>query len=190
MVQQLVSLNISNIKETKEEQCKEKDFTYIFETYYKRVYNFIYYRVNCHYTSEDLTSQVFEKIMVNIETYSKNKSPFEVWLFAISRNVVNDYFRGLKKYKIFSLDLIKDFVSRKQTPEAIVEIAETNDELLKALRVLDQREKNIIALKFGAELKNKEIAEILHLTESNVGVILYRIMKKLKTQLEKEDKYE
>lgn len=190
MIQRLIALDMSNINEIEEELCKKKDFTYIFETYYKRVYNFIYYRVNCHYTSEDLTSQVFEKVMVNIETYSKNKSPFEVWLFAISRNVVNDYFRSLKKHKTFSLDLIKEFVSRKQTPEDIVDIAETNDELLKALGVLNEREKSIVALKFGAELKNKEIATILNLTESNVGVILYRTMKRLKTQLEKEDKYE
>lgn len=190
MIQGLVSLDISNINESEEELCKKKDFTYIFENYYKRVYNFIYYRVNCQYTSEDLTSQVFEKIMVNIETYSKSKSPFEVWVFAISRNVVNDYFRSLKKHRTLSLDLIKDFVSKKKTPEDMVEIMETNDELLKALRILDEREKNIVALKFGAELRNKEIATILNLTESNVGVILYRTMKKLKTQLEKEDKYE
>ena len=190
MIQRLVSLDISSISESGEELCKEKDFTYIFETYYKRVYNFIYYRVNCHYTSEDLTSQVFEKIMINIETYSKTKSSFEVWLFAISRNVVNDYFRSLKKYKTFSLEVIKEFVSRKQTPEDIVEIAETNYELLKALRVLNERERNIVALKFGAELRNKEIATILNLTETNVGVMLHRIMKKLKIELEKEDKYE
>ena len=190
MIQGLVSLDMTNINENEEELSKEKDFTYIFETYYKRVYNFMYYRVNCHYTSEDLTSQTFEKIMANIETYSKNKSPFEVWVFAISRNVINDYFRSLKKHRTFSLDLVKEFVSRKKTPEDIVEMVETNDELLKAIKVLDEREKNIVALKFGAELKNKEIATILDLTESNVGVILYRTMKKLKIQLEKEDKYE
>lgn len=189
-MQNLVSLDISNIKESEEGISKENDFTSIFEIYYKRVYNFIYYRVNCHYTSEDLTSLVFEKIMVNIGTYSKNKSPFEVWVFAISRNVVNDYFRSQNKHRTFSLDLVKEFVSKKQTPDNIVEIAETNDELMGALKVLDEREKSIVALKFGAELKNKEIASILNLTESNVGVILYRSMKKLKTQFEKGDKYE
>ena len=45
----------------------------------------------------------------------------------------------------------------------------------------------MIALKFGANLKNVEVAEILNLTESNVGVILYRAMKRLKKELEKED---
>jgi len=185
-VQQIVLVDILDKKETRKDLCgKEKDFTYIFETYYKRVYNYIYYRVNCHHTAEDLVSQVFEKVMLKIDTYSKDKSPFEVWLFAIARNTINDYFRSSKKHKFLSIDTIKELVSKKKTPEDIVEIYETNDELLKALKILDIREQNIVALKFGAELKNVEIAEMLNLTESNVGVILYRTVKRLKKELER-----
>lgn len=182
----LALIDTSYKKEAQENLCKEKELAYIFEIYYKRVYNFIYYRVNQHYTAEDLTSQTFEKVMLKINTYSKNKSPFEVWLFAIARNVVNDYFRKLQKYKLFSLDKIKELISPKKNPEDIVQITEINKELAKALNILNEREKNIIALKFGADLKNVEIAEVLELTESNVGVILFRAMKKLKKELERE----
>ena len=185
-MQQIVLVDILDKKETRKDLCgKEKDFTYIFKSYYKRVYNYIYYRVNCHHTAEDLVSQVFEKVMLKIDTYSKDKSPFEVWLFAIARNTINDYFRSSKKYKFLSIDSIKELISKKKTPEDIVETSETNDELLKALRILDTREQNIVALKFGAELKNVEIAEMLNLTESNVGVILYRTVKRLKKELER-----
>lgn len=134
-----------------------------------------------------MTSQIFEKVMSRIDTYNKEKAPFEVWLFGIARNVVNDYFRDLKKYRVFSMDSIKELASSKKSPEDIIEIKEINGELFKALKILDMREQNIIALKFGANLKNVEIAEILNLTESNVGVILYRTMKKLKKELEKEE---
>jgi RNA polymerase sigma-70 factor (ECF subfamily) len=167
-------------------QNKELDLTYIFETYYKRIYNYIYYRVNSNEEAEDLTSQVFGKVMLKIDTYSKSKSPFEVWMFAIARNVVNDYFRSLKKHRLFSIDKIKELMSRENNPEDIVLIAETNDKLSKALKVLNSKERNIVALKFGGNLKNKEIAEILDFTESNVGVILYRVMKKLKVEMERE----
>jgi RNA polymerase sigma-70 factor (ECF subfamily) len=180
-MEQLTLLNSLDAEDT-----KEKEFTHIFETYYKRVYNYIYYRVNCHYTAEDLTSQVFEKVILKISTYSEGKSPFEVWLFAIARNSVSDYFRKLKKYKLFSIDKIKELVSREKNPENIVLVAETNDKLSQALKILNSRERNIIGLKFGANLKNKEIAEILAITESNVGVILYRTMKKLKKEIERE----
>ncbi len=180
-MQQLTLLDHLNDKE-----IEENELTYIFEVYYERVYNYIFYRVSCHHTSEDLTSQVFEKIVLKISTYSQDKSPFEVWLFAIARNTVNDYFRSIKKQKLFSLDTIKELVSREKTPEDFVVTGETNDKLLRALRILNSRDRNIIALKFGSNLKNNEIAKILGITESNVGVILYRTMKKLKKEIERE----
>lgn len=183
-MQQIV--NIINKKESDQVLYCEEDFAYIFETYYKRVYNYIYYRTNSYHGTEDLTSQIFEKVMIRIDTYNKAKGPFEVWLFGIAKNVVNDYFRSIKKQKVFPIDSIKELISTKKSPEDMIEIEETNKELLKALKVLDLRERNIIALKFGANLKNLEVAEILNLTESNVGVILYRSMKKLKKELEKE----
>lgn len=168
------------------EKSKEKDFTYIFETYYKRIYNYIYYRINCNEDAEDLTSEVFEKVMIKINTYSEDKSPFEVWLFAIARNIINDYFRRLKKRKIFSIDKLKKLISTEKNPEDTFIKSETNNELLKALNILNTKERNIVAFKFGGNLKNKEIAEIMEVTESNVGVILYRTMKKLKKEMERE----
>lgn len=163
---------------------KEEEFSEIFKAYYKRVYNYIYYRVNCQYVAEDLTSEVFEAVMVKRDSYSKEKAPFEVWVFAIARNKVNDHFRGLKKRNFFSLDVIKDFISGDKTPESEAIEAEENRELFKALETLDKRERNVVALKFGAQLKNIEIAQVLDITESNVGVILYRTMKKLKKEIE------
>ena len=59
------------------------------------------------------------------------------------------------------------------------------------MNILNERDRNIVSLKFGANLKNQEIAQILDITESNVGVILYRTMKKLKKKIEEErEQYE
>lgn len=185
-MQQVILTNSLNKEETKDNLHGEREADCIFEAYYKRVYNYIYYRVNSHYTTEDLASQVFEKILLKINTYSEKKSPFEVWLFAIARNVVNDYYRSLKIQRIFSIDTIKELVSKEKTPEEIIVSEEMNDNLLQTMDILNKRERNIIALKFGANLRNKDIAEILDITESNVGVILYRLLKKLKQQIERE----
>ncbi|MDO3681851.1 sigma-70 family RNA polymerase sigma factor [Paenibacillus ehimensis] len=165
----------------------ESQFTYIFETYYKRIYNYVGYRVNCHSTAEDLTSQVFEKVLNKIDTYSPGKSPFEVWLFALARNVVNDYFRRQKRHKFFSLEGLKELVSGSKGPESLFIQREFNDNLQKALDALSAKERNMVALKFGAELKNTEISELLGISEDNVGVQCYRIMKKLRKILESEE---
>lgn len=189
-MQHIALINIPDKREIEKNLNIEADFTYIFETYYKRVYNYIFYRINSYHEAEDLTSKVFEKIMVKIDTYSEEKSKFEVWVFSIARNVINDYFREIKRNKVLSIDYFKDLISNEKGPEDIVAISETNDELFKALRVLDARERNIIALKFGANLRNTEIAGILGITESNVGVILYRTMKRLRRELGEGNKYE
>ncbi|SNT20565.1 RNA polymerase sigma-70 factor, ECF subfamily [Anaerovirgula multivorans] len=188
-MQQLALMNALYKKDSKENIYNGEAFTYIFETYYKRIYNYIYYRVDCQATAEDLTSQVFEKTMLNISKYAEEKAPFEVWLFAIARNVVKDYFRSFKKHSIlsFSIDKMKQLVSREKTPEDMILTIETNARLAKAVKILDERERNIIALKFGGNLKNNEIAKILDITESNIGVILYRSMRKLKKEMEKEE---
>lgn len=94
-------------------------FTTIFETYYKRIFNYIAYRVSSLYTAEDLTSLVFEKTLAKLSTYSQEKAPLEVWLFAIARNVVNDHYRSFKRKIFFSLDAVKELVSSRKDPEKL-----------------------------------------------------------------------
>lgn len=159
----------------------------IFEAYFTRVFKYIRYRVDCEYTAEDLTSQVFEKMLAKLGTFRADRSPFEVWLFAIARNTVNDYFRRRKRQRLFSLDLFKEAASGEQGPESRAIAKEAEEDLHLALQSLKPRERNILALKFGAGLKNIQIAELTGIGESNVGVMLFRIMKKIKLQLERVD---
>lgn len=180
-------INITDVNsEEKSVQYEDKKqiFTHIFNLYYKRVYNYTYYRVNNREHAEDLTSIIFEKVLSKIWTYSKSKANFEVWLFTIAKNTINDFFRKQKRRKIVSLDSIFNMVSKEKGPEDIVVNKEVNNELGEALGTLSIEERNILAYKFGADLKNKEIAQILNISESNVGVKLHRIMKKLKSNLE------
>ena len=104
-------------------------------------------------------------------------------MFAIARNTVNDYHRKQKKRQWFSLDVVQGFVSSRKDPEKLFLNEERSDKLIVALNTLNERERNLIALKFGACLRNTEVAEITGLSESNIGVILYRAMKKLKIEL-------
>jgi RNA polymerase sigma-70 factor (ECF subfamily) len=161
----------------------ELQFTEIFETYYKRIFNYIAYRVSCRYTAEDLASLVFEKTLSKLTGYSREKAPLEVWLFAIARNVVNDYYRSQARHRLFPLEAIRELVSGKKEPEALILEGERSSRLNLALDTLSAKERNIIALKFGAGLKNTEIAQVTGITESNVGVILYRSMRKLKAEI-------
>lgn len=161
-------------------------FKEIYETYYKRVYNYISYRINNHHDTGDLVSQVFERVIQKYSTYDPKWSVFEAWLIGIARNTVTDYLRTQKKNFNISLDYVIGFISGSSQPEEVIVINENNASLVKALAKLSEKERNIVALKFAAELKNTDIAEVMGISDSNVGVILFRSLKKLRKELEKE----
>lgn len=161
-------------------------FKEIYEAYYKRVYNYVSYRINNHHDTADLVSQVFERAMHKYGSYDPEGSVFEAWLIGIARNTVTDYFRAQKKNFNISLDSVIDFISGKSQPEEVVVINESNASLIKALAKLSGKERNIVAMKFAAELKNTDIARVMGISDSNVGVILFRSLKKLRRELERE----
>lgn len=163
------------------------EFEQIYDQYYKRVYNFNYYRTKNQGVTEDLTSLVFEKVITKINTYDKNKSSFEVWLFAIARNNLNDYFRRQKRYPWESLDNVIEMSSNEYSPESKVIEDEEKIQLLKAVDKLKEKEKTIIAYKYGAGLKNKEIASLMKMKEKTIATRLYRILQKIRRNLEESE---
>lgn len=167
-------------------QEKTIDLTYIFNAYYKRVYNYNYYRTHNQVVSEDLTSITFEKVLSNIQSYKPEKAEFEVWLFTIARNVLNDYFRTQKKYPWDSIEKVFETVSSEESLEHHMILNEEKDYLLQSVKKLKDTERALIAYKYGAGLKNKEIAMIMGMKEKTVSVILYRALQKLKAKLEVE----
>lgn len=177
----------ANPETTCNHQITKESISEIFESYYERIFNYISYRTGNRYTAEDLTSQVFEKIVAKYHTYQPGRRPLEVWIFKIAKNTLSDYFRASQRHPTCSLDGIEEKASKQSGPETAVISKESELSLLQALSVLTSKERQIIALRFGAGLKNVEIARIVNNSESNVGVILFRSMKKLKRELERED---
>ncbi|TKI54000.1 sigma-70 family RNA polymerase sigma factor [Brevibacillus antibioticus] len=167
------------------ESMSTETFAQIYGAYYKRVYKYICYRINNHYAAEEICSHVFEMVISKYSSFSPDKSNFEVWLFAIARNAVTDYFRLQKKRISFSLDSILNLVLPKSSPEDIVIRDDHHQALFQALAKLSDKERNIIAMKYAAGLKNAEIAELLGVSGSNIGVVLYRCLKKLQMELQK-----
>lgn len=162
----------------------QADFvTDIYNEYYNKIYKYTLYRVGDHSATEDLVSEVFEKVIVKYYTYNPNKAKLNTWLFAIANNTIINHYKK-SQYQAASSGL-----ERMQSPQNLEDavIAKENKELLlKAIRCLDERQRNVIALKFGANLTNRDIAQMLNLTESNVGTILYRSIKRLRDVLNEQ----
>ena len=155
----------------------------IYDHYFSRVYNYARYRVGDAATADDLTTEVFERVLLHIGGYRAERAPFAAWLFAIARNVVNSHLRAQRRRRWLSLEALRHHASAEPRPEEAVIGNETHAELLAAVARLSERERDLIALKFAAGLTNRRIAEISGLGESNVGVILYRAVRRLRARL-------
>ena len=163
-------------------------FRQLYEEYMPRVYRYIRFKVNDVALTEDITSTVFEKALVNFNKYSKDKASFATWLFTIARNVVIDYYRTTKQRETVTLDdSVMTMTSRNEpSPNEDLEKKEEKEYLRSCLLMLSNEEQEIIRLKFGAELSNRQIARITSMSESNVGTKLYRAVKKLRDSFQEQ----
>jgi RNA polymerase sigma-70 factor (ECF subfamily) len=158
-------------------------FSQVYHEYYPKIYKYTLYRVGDHNTAEDLVSEIFEKVLVNYHTYNPQKGSFSTWIYTIANNNIINYYK--KNHRNSSINF-EQIDSKYQLEDSIIE-QELKEDLLKAILCLDERQRNIIALKFGANLTNREIARMMDLTDSNVGTVLYRSLKHLRDILKEHE---
>ncbi len=161
-----------------------EQFTRLYETHLTQVLTYMSYRCDDEATAEDLTAQVFERVLNHLSTYKAGESPFEAWLFAIARNVVADFYRKKRLRGWLSWEKLQRKPEQNPSTETMIEKSERQQSLFAALRTLKPRERDLLALRFGAEFTNRKIAAQTGLSEQNVAVIIYRALKKLKQILE------
>jgi RNA polymerase sigma-70 factor (ECF subfamily) len=158
-------------------------FAAIYDHYFPRVYNYARYRVGDAQTADDVTAHIFERVLRRLGEYRPERRPFAAWLFAIARNAVNDHLRAQRRHPWLSLDALRDRASAAPPPEEVVERDEGRSALLAAVARLSERERELVALKFAAGLTNRDMAALAGLSEANVGVILYRAVRRLRAEL-------
>jgi len=155
----------------------------IYRQYHKSVYNYIAFRINNHHDAEELANDVFVKAIQGAKSYNHN-FPMEGWLIGIAKNVVTDYLRKTMRRKFLPFDSILELVSADKQPEEVVVINEESKKLMSAMVKLRDKERQILSMKFATDLKHSEIAAILKISESHVGVTSHRALNKLKKFME------
>lgn len=160
----------------------------IFDTYYDKVYAFLYIRVRNTALAEDLASQTFLKVSEKYNMYNPVKGALSTWIFTIALNQLRSHFRSFQGKEDIGLSDMENLHVDDNVEDRIVE-NETKASLLEILNDLDERQHSIVTLKYYGNLSNKEISKILNISETNVSTILNRTIKKLKKIMEKCDEF-
>ena len=129
-----------------------------------------------HAAAEDVTALAFERAYRRRRTFDRRRGEERAWLFGIARNAALDELRRRKR----TAALISEPEDAGAAVEDGAEVALRRTAVRQALGTLPAREREIVALKFGAGLANTELATVLGISESAVGTLLYRTMEKLR----------
>jgi RNA polymerase sigma-70 factor (ECF subfamily) len=157
----------------------EVDWDAVYTERLPGVYNYFRYRVGDGAVAEDLTSITFVKAWRGRRGYRRDLAGFGTWLMAIARNVATDHFRSERRHA--PLEAAAD-VTTGITPEDVAERRSDLDRLGRLLETLPERDRELIALKYGGGLTNRVIASMTGLSESNVGTLLHRAVQTLRAQ--------
>lgn len=164
------------------------NFTELYDQYFHKVYNYVRYHVRLPAETDDVTGRIFEAALNRFGTYNAEKGPAQAWLFGIARNAVIDWARARNRRGEVSLEDAGEPASGEPRMEAAFERKEEAGLLLEAVAGLDERSRDIIALKFSSGMTNRDIAQMTGLGESNVGIVIYRAVKKMQAALEGKGK--
>jgi RNA polymerase sigma-70 factor, ECF subfamily len=156
----------------------EPDWEQVYAEQLPRVLNFFRYRLGDTADVEDLTARTFEKAWRARERYRRDVAGFATWLLSIARNVAIDHVRA-RQYQE-PLDAARAVASTAVTPEQQAVQQSEAQRLTALLATLPPRQRELIAMKYGADMTNRAIARATGLSESNVGTILHRAVEELR----------
>jgi len=158
-------------------------FAEIYDDHVWSVYGFLGYRVSSREVAEDLTQLTFENALRAWDRYDPRRGSPLTWVMAIARNVLIDHYRrdrSTRQEPIGNDAAATGALGAEPPPEPLG----VSPDLERALATLGQRNREVIALRFGADLTGPEIAELLDLSLANVQQILSRSLRQLRSELE------
>ena len=160
-------------------QTDTQAFGALYDLYVQRVYRYCFYRTSSAPEAEDLTAQIFLAALEGMPHYRQD-GHFAGWLFSIAHKKVADYHRrrphlSLEEVRLppLQMDLAME-----------VETSQRRERLRQLVQALGEEERELIHLRYVAELSFAEIANVLHKKEEAVKKTLYRLIARLKSRLE------
>lgn len=157
-------------------------FDQIYNRLFKQIFSYLVCKAGSVSAAEDIASKTWQKVFEKFTHYDSAKGSYEQWVFTIARNESNKYFRFFKTRTFFSLTGYEDMFDSGENIETKLIQEEEKAQIAKIIKILDTRERDIISLKFNSGFNNRQIAEIVNLSPSNVGTILNRALGKIKKQ--------
>jgi len=169
------------------ERAKEHDpsaLSEIYDRYCARIHNYIYRRVGNVHLAEDLTAEVFVRMLQATRSDKFARASLSAWLYRIAHNLVVDHFRSQSQWEVQPWD--ERLRAAVDDPTVTIEAKLAQQGLRAALSLLTQEQQQVIVLRFGEGLSAPQIAEILDTSEGAVRALQHRALASLRRVMNRE----
>lgn len=163
-------------------ESEEDIFAQLYQEHIYAVFNYCLYRVGDAVVAEDLTADIFERAWRARRRFNAHQAKFSTWLFTIVRRRVIDWQRRQGRHRMVPLD--EQLRSTLPGPDTLTLETEDQHRLHQLIQNLPHDAQDLLAMKFGAGMTNRQIAEVLDKSETAVGSALHRLVRKLRLQWE------
>lgn len=141
----------------------------------------MYNRVGDRTVAEDIVAETFHRALEHIRQFEWRGVAFSAWLYRIASNAVAARYRREPAFTVE--DDLDSVLEPEPGPELALTELEWKAELLAAVRALPPEQQQVVLLRFGQELRNKEIARIMERSEGAVKALLHRALIALQRRL-------
>jgi RNA polymerase sigma-70 factor (ECF subfamily) len=159
-------------------------FAEIYDRCQPAIYRYVYYQVNDTATAEDLTGEVFVRLVEKIDRFTYRGRPLLAWLYTIARNLITDHRRRTRHDQ--PLELEKQPISDASNVESTVEHTLAQYRVVKAIEGLTDDQRQVILLKFIEGVDNATAADVLGKSINAVKALQHRALASLRRILEQD----
>jgi len=152
--------------------------------HFDRIYSYLHVSVGNRHDAEDLTTQVFVKMLESIGKFRWRSAPFSAWLFRIAHNLAMDHFRANRRWQpeeeVPEPDPGEGSAAEEEAFESI-----GRQSMLQLIEKLSREQQQVLTLKFVFNFSNSDAATILDKTDGAIKSLQHRALASLQRQLER-----
>ncbi len=169
-------------------------FGRLFDRYYQPVFGFLVSRTHNVDVAKDLASETFFQALKNVQRYEPRGKPFKSWLFAIAMAQIGNFYRSRKRFLSVTIDEAPELVANEDdradialvADEDAAEVRKKVGRLRRYIGKLNQKQQNVLAMRFFSKLSVPEIAASMKMKEGTVKSHIHRALKKLHVLMTEE----
>jgi RNA polymerase sigma-70 factor (ECF subfamily) len=158
----------------------------LYDQHQPDIYRYVRLRVGLDRTAEDLTGEVFTRMLANLPNYRPTGTPFRGWLYRIAHNLIVDHYRKQNGQESVPLFLAKGMSQTMNDPDTIVERKLDSERIKDALAKIDPNQSEVVVLRFIVGLRLKEVAHSLDKSVAAVKSLQHRGLASLRIALKQE----